>query len=119
MCHSTPLGSLTYNTRSPPGLQRRRGGHHPRVLRCQPGALDLLPPSVCILDHEMHHEMAGVSLRTELLQQEPESPELELADLIFAPVHGEPEVAVELPRQRGILGRSAPQGREYLQPTPR
>jgi hypothetical protein len=58
----------------------------------------------------MHHEIASMFLDVELLEQEPEVADLELANLVASPVFMKTKVDVKAFRQFEVLG-----GNEGLQ----
>ncbi len=67
-------------------------------------ALDMLPPGVGVLDGQAHHEIAGVLLDVERLEQETELADLEFGNLVVAPIDGEAEISVELLGKLGVFG---------------
>ena len=46
------------------------GINHHAILGCQPIVLNVVPPSFDILNKKMHHEIIGVFLHIEVLQEE-------------------------------------------------
>ena len=78
--------------------------HDAWVLGGEVEMLDVLPPCVGIFNGEAHHEIACVLGDVKGLQEEAEGADLELCDLVVAPVDGESEIGVELPGEFGVTG---------------
>jgi hypothetical protein len=68
MRHKTPVGSMTTKSRIPHGLSAG-GSALTSYLETILG-LNVAPPSVDVLDQQMHHEVVGVFLVVEFLQEE-------------------------------------------------
>jgi hypothetical protein len=59
----------------------------------------VLPPCVRIVYRQAHHEIARVFGNIKRLQQEPEGADLQLCNLVIAPIDGEAKISVELSGQ--------------------
>src|SRR5579863_829440 len=58
-------------------------------------SLDVSPPGVHVLDQEMHHEVVGVLLDVEVLQQERRVAMAEIGERVARPCHVEAEILIE------------------------
>src|SRR3984885_16085813 len=87
-----------------PGLHRRRRAHYAGIFLREFLALDVLPPSVRILDTQAHHEIPRMLGDVKGLQQEPERSDLKFSNLFFAPIDGKSKIGIEPLGEFGILG---------------
>jgi hypothetical protein len=88
-----------------PGLHRGRLTHDARIFLHHLLTLDVLPPCVRVFDIECHHEVARVLGNIEGLQQKAECTNLELCNLVIAPVDGKTEIGIEPFGKLGIPRR--------------
>ena len=88
----------------PPGLHGRRLRHDAGVFLGELRVVDVLPPRIGVVHHEMHHEVFRELLDVVVLQEEAERANLQLRDLLARPVFLEAEIGVELARDREVPG---------------
>src|SRR5262245_37709313 len=65
--------------------------------------LDVVPPRVRVLDQQMHHEMVGVLLVVEVLQQETRIATAQIGEMVRRPGELEAEILIEPLGQGKVL----------------
>src|SRR4051794_7563010 len=72
----------------------RRGIDHHAVLGRQPIVLNVAPPRLDVLDKKMHHEIIGVFLHIEVLQQEARMAVVKIREVVRRPSETEAQILV-------------------------